>query len=110
MEKEIKEILGHILNKLNELDSKVSSLDSKVDRFESKIESRMDRLESRMDSLESKMDRLESRQDEIYLLVKAIEHNTQVHRAEIDNLDYKVSNVEGTINTIGDVITKRKAI
>lgn len=85
MEKEIKEMLGLILNKLNELDSKV------------------DRLESRMDNLES-------RQDEIYLVVKAIEHNNQVHRAEIDNLKYTVSNVEGTINTIGDVIIKRKAI
>ncbi|WP_291299705.1 hypothetical protein [Desulfosporosinus sp. BICA1-9] len=58
MEKEIKEMLGLILNKLVGLES---------------------RMESRMDSLES-------RQDEIYLVVKAIEHNNQVHRAEIDNL------------------------
>jgi len=96
VDKEIKEMLGFILDKLNELDSKVDSL-------ESKMELRMDRLESRMDSLES-------RQDEIYLVVKAIEHNNQVHRAEIDNLKYTVSNVEGTLNTIGDVITKRKVI
>ena len=92
MEKEIKEMLGLILNKLDN------------------IESRMDRLELRIDKLESRMDNLESRQDEIYIVVKAIEHDNQVHRAKIDNLKYTVTNVEGTINNIGDVITKRKAI
>lgn len=85
MEKEIKEMLGLILNKL-------------------------DRLESRMDSLESRMDRLESRQDEIFLVVKAIEHNNQVHGAEIDNLKFKVSHMEATINAVGNVITSRKAM
>ena len=85
MEKELKEMLGLILNK-------------------------MDGLESRMDRLESGMDRLESRQDEIYLVVKAIEHNNRVHGAEIDNLKFKVSHMEGTINAVGDVITTRKAI
>ena len=78
MEKELKEMLGLILNKL--------------------------------DGLESRMDRLESRQDEIYLVVKAIEHSNQVHGAEIDNLKFKVSHMEGTINAVGDVITTRKAI
>lgn len=71
MEKEIKEMLGLILNKL---------------------------------------DGLESRQDEIYLVVKAIEHNNLVHGAEIDNLKFKVNYFEGTLNAMGDVITSRKAI
>ena len=85
VEKEIKDMLGLILNKI-------------------------DGLESRFDSLESRFDRLESRQDEIYLIVTAIEHNNQVHRAEINNLQYKVDYIEGTINAIGEVITTRKAI
>ncbi|WP_298199644.1 M domain protein [Desulfosporosinus sp.] len=113
MENEIKGMLGLILNKLDGLESKVDSLDSKVDNLElrmGKLELRMDNLELRMDNLELKMGNLESRQDEIYLVVKAIEHNNQVHRAEIDNLKHTVGNVEGTINTIGDVIAKRKAM
>ena len=92
MEKEIKEMLGLILNKLDG------------------IESRLDRIESRMDRLESRMDRFESRQDEIYLIVKAIDHNNQVHGAEIDNLKFKVNHMDGTINAVGNVITTRKAI
>ena len=85
VEKEIKEMLGLILNKI-------------------------DGLESRFNGLESRLNRLESRQDEIYLIVKAIEHNNQVHGAEIDNLKFKVHYIEGTFNAIGDVITTRKAI
>ena len=85
MEKEIKEMLGLILNKL-------------------------DGIESRLDRIESRMDRLESRQDEIYLIVKAIDHNNQVHGAEIDNLKFKVNHMDGTINAVGNVITTRKAI
>ncbi|MCO1603179.1 M domain protein [Desulfosporosinus nitroreducens] len=111
MEIEIKEMFRLILNKLNGLESKMDKLESKMelrmDNLESKMELRMDNLESKM---ELRMDNLESRQDEIYMVVKAIEHNNQVHRAELDNLKYTVTNVEGTINTIGDVITKRKAI
>ena len=96
MENELKEMLGLILNKLDGLESRIDSLES--------------RMESRMDRLESRMDRLESRQDEIYLVVKAIEHSYQVHGAEIDNLKFKVSHMEGTINAVGDVITTRKAV
>ena len=92
MENELKDMLGLILNKLDRLESKMVG------------------LESRMVGLESRMDKLESRQGEIYLVVTAIEHNNQVHRAEINNLQYKVDYVEGTINAIGEVITTRKAI
>lgn len=92
MEKEIKEMLVLILTKLDGL------------------ETRIGRLESRMDKLESRMDRLESRQDEIFIVVKAIEHNNLVHGAEIDNLKFKASHIEGTINAVGNVITTRKAI
>ena len=58
----------------------------------------------------NKLAGLESRQDEIYIVVKAIEHNNVVHGAEIDNLKFKVSHTEGTINAVGNVITTRKAI
>jgi len=103
VEKESQRTLELILKKLNELDSKVDNLDFKVDNLDTRVNS----LESKMDL---RMDSLELRQNEIYLVVKAIEHNSQVHRAEVDNLKYTISNLEGTINTIGDVITKRKAI
>jgi len=111
--KEIKEMLGLIINKLDGLESRMDRLESRMDSIElrmDRLESRMDSLELRMDNIESQMDRLESRQAEIYLAVKAIEHNNLVHGAEIDNIKFKVNYFEGTLNAVGDVITSRKAI
>src|SRR5680860_555907 len=120
MEKEIKEMLGLILNKIDGLESRFDRLESRFDGLESRfdrlesrfdgLESRFDGLESRFDGLESRFDGLESRFDEIYLVVKAIEHNNLVHGAEIDNLKFKVSHTEGTINAVGNAIISRKAI
>lgn len=98
MDKEFKEMFGLILNKLD-------GLETRLDR----VETRLDRVESRLDRVESRLDGLESRQDEIYSIVKAIEHNSLVHRVDIDNLKIKASHFEGMISAIGNVITSRKA-
>ena len=92
MDNEIKEMFGVILNKLNG------------------IESRIDRIELRMDKFELRMNKLDSRQDEIFLVVKAIEHNNTVHGAEIDTIKFKVHHLDGTFNAMGEVITSRKAV
>ncbi|HEY8875678.1 MAG TPA: M domain protein [Desulfosporosinus sp.] len=85
MDNEIKEMFGVILNKLNG-------------------------IELRMDKFELRMNKLDSRQDEIFLVVKATEHNNTVHGAEIDNIKFKVHHLDGTFNAIGEVITSRKAV
>lgn len=92
MDHEIKEMFGVILSKLNG------------------IESRIDRIELRMDKFELRMSKLDSRQDEIFLIVKAIEHNNTGHGAEIDNIKFKVHHLDGTFNAMGEVITSRKAV
>ena len=99
MDNEIKEMFGVILNKLN-------GIESRIDR----IELRMDRFELRMDKFELRMNKLDSRQDEIFLVVKAIEHNNTVHGAEIDNIKFKVHHLDGTFNAMGELITSRKAV
>ncbi len=78
--------------------------------MEKELKDMLGRILTKLDGLESKMDGFELRQDEIFLVVKAIEHNNLVHGAEIDNLKFKVSHIEGTINAVGNVITTRKAI
>ncbi|MHB8073325.1 M domain protein [Desulfosporosinus fructosivorans] len=78
--------------------------------MEKEIKEMFGLLLKRFDGIETRLDRLESRQDEIFLVVKAIEHNNLVHGAEIDNLKFKTSHIEGTINAVGNVITTRKAI
>lgn len=78
--------------------------------MEKEIKEMLGLILNKIGGIESRLDRLESRQDEIYLVVKAIEHNNEVHGAEINNLQYTVHYIEGTFNGIGDVIITRKAI
>jgi len=78
--------------------------------MENEIKEMLGLILNKIGGIESRLDGLESRQDEIYLIVKAIEHNNEVHRAEINSLQYRVHYIEGTFNAIGDVIATRKAI
>src|SRR5665648_1037363 len=120
MEKDLKDMFELILNKLDGINSRLDGIDTRMDRFElrmdrleskmEKIELRMEKIELRMEKIESRMDKVESRQDEIYLVAKAIEHNNLVHGAEVDNIKFKVSSIEGTVNAVGNVFITRKAI
>ncbi|MBK5242248.1 hypothetical protein [Clostridium sp.] len=43
---------------------------------------------------------------EIFSVVNAIEHSNTTHKAEIDNITYKIVHTEGTINKIGNVMNE----
>jgi len=60
--------------------------------------------------MEERQKNMETRQDEIFSVVKAIEHSNTTHKAEIDNITYKVAHTEGTINKIGNVIIENRSI
>jgi len=60
--------------------------------------------------LMNKLENMGIRQDEIFSVVKAIEFSNTEHKAEIDNIIYKVAHTEGTLNKIGSVITDSKVI
>lgn len=64
----------------------------------------------KLENVEESQKNMEKRLDEIFSVAKAIEHSNTTHRAEIDNLTYKIAHTEGTVNKMGDVIIERKAI
>ena len=66
-------------------------------------------MEKRQESMEKRLESMEKRQDEIFEVVKAIEHSNSIHKAEMDNLTYKVAYVEGTVDGVGEFIQERKA-
>lgn len=68
------------------------------------LESRFDGLESKFDGLESRFGGLESQIQENTQILKALEHNSQVHKAEIDKLNHKVTEVQDTIKNISNKI------
>ncbi len=82
MDKEIKQMFELIINKLETMETKISTMETRIGIMEAK-------------------------QNEIFEVVKAIEHSNNTRKAEIDNLNYKVAHVEGTISAIGELIQKR---
>ena len=53
---------------------------------------------------------MDSETKEMFSLVKSIEHSNTTHKEELDNIIYKMAHTEGTINKIGDVIEKSRAV
>ena len=67
-------------------------------------------LMNKLDTISEKQNNMEIRQEEIYSVVKAIEHSNNTHKAEIDNITYKVAHKDGIINKIGNVIAESRAV
>ncbi|MBU3109452.1 M domain protein [Clostridium gasigenes] len=65
---------------------------------------------NKLDNIEEGQKNMEIRQNEIFSVVKAIEHSNTTHKAEIDNIIYKVAHTEGTINKIGNIINESRAV
>ena len=80
MDNEIKQMFDVMLNKLNN------------------IEQKQNNMEQGQKAMQTSVNTIDQRQDEIFTIVKAIEHSNTTHKAEIDNLTYKVAHTEGTIN------------
>jgi hypothetical protein len=67
-------------------------------------------LMGKLDTISESQKNMQIRQDEIFSVVKAIEHSNTTHKAEIDNIIYKVAHTEGTINKIGNVISESRVV
>lgn len=67
-------------------------------------------LMGKLDTISESQKNMEIRQDAIFSIVKAIEPSNTTHKAEIDNITYKVAHTEGTINNIGNVINESRAV
>lgn len=79
MDNEILDLLKTLNNKLDRLDDKVKTIDNKLD-----------------DQVKTINDKL----DEHTLILRALEHSSEVHKAEMDNLSHAVARVEGEVKGI----------
>ena len=106
MDNETRKMFELILDKLDNMDLRLNSMDLRLNSMDSRLNS----MDSQLNTIYSRLNNMESRQDEIYQVVKAIEHASQVHRAEIDNVKVRTDYLEGTLNDIGKVINSRRAV
>jgi len=80
----IKDELKPINQKLNTIDDKVAVTDSKIVSMNSNIK-----------NMDSNINSIESQQKENTQILKALEHASQVHKAELDNLNIQVAKLSG---------------
>lgn len=103
MDKATKNMFELILGKLDGIGTRLDSIEKRLDS----VENRLDSVENRLDALETGFKNIEKRQEEMYIIMKSIEHNNEIHKAEIDNIKVRTGYLEGTINNIGEVINTR---
>ncbi|PRR83070.1 hypothetical protein [Clostridium vincentii] len=99
MDKEILELLKHINNKIDTLDTRFDTL-----------ESRFDTLESRFDNLEIRFDTLDIKVDENSRILRALEHLAEVNKAEQDNFSNNMAYLTGDIKGLRRDVTTMEVI
>jgi len=85
-------------------------MDNETKKMFEMLMKKLDTIEETQKGMNVSQKNMEIRQDEIFSVVKAIEHSNTTHKAEIDNITYKIAHTEGTINKIGDVITESRTV
>jgi len=60
--------------------------------------------------LENKIDKIEIRQDETYQVVKALEHSTEVSKAEHDKITNDMAHIKGDVEAIRKDLTNVEII
>lgn len=79
------------------------------DMMDNEIKQVLDLILNKLSNLEKRQESMEKRQDEIFNVVKAIEHSNNTGKADLDNLTHKVAHIEGTIDTAGKILQRKRA-
>lgn len=113
MDNETKEMFQLLLSKFDGMDKRFEGIEKRLDGMDKRLDGmdkRFDGIDKRLDGMEKRLESVEKRQDEIYMVVKSIEHSNEVHKAEIDNMTYKIAHTEGTLVKIANVIMENRMI
>ncbi|WP_051004417.1 hypothetical protein [Caloramator australicus] len=96
MEEKVLKLLENLTEGVNGLREDLRETNRKLDR----LEERMDKLESRMDKLESEVGLIKEQVKENTEILRAVEHASEVHKAEIDKLTYDVAEMAADVKAI----------
>ncbi|OAA90912.1 hypothetical protein [Clostridium ljungdahlii] len=77
-----------------------------VEKLLQQILDSQNKTNERLNKLESKFDALESQTSESTQILKALEHSSEVHKVEIDNLTHTVAEISGDVKSIKSAVTK----
>ena len=95
--------------RFDNLEGRFDNLEGRFDNLEGRfdnLEGRFDNLESDVSSLKSDMSSVKSQVQENTRILKALEHKSDVHKAEIDRLNYTVAELCGNFVELKDDVAK----
>lgn len=70
------------------------------------LSNKIDSMDNKFNSMQSQINGLQSQTSENTQILKALEHNSKVHKAEIDNLTHAVAELSGDVKSIKAAVTK----
>ena len=74
------------------------------------MDARLDSMDARLDSMDARVEHLEIRQDESYKMMRALEENIKITRAEQDKMMYIVADIQGKVNTISHKVEEHEKV
>jgi chromosome segregation ATPase len=86
--------LNGIDSRFDEVDARFNGIDSRLDG----VDARLGGIDSRLDGVDARLDGIDSRLDEHYQLLRALEHASEVHKADMDNLTHQVARLSQEMN------------
>lgn len=110
--------LNDVMDKLNKIESEmgliskdveetkdtVGNLDSKVNKLDTKV----NKLDTKVDKLDTKLNTIENQQKENTRIIKAIEHRSDVHKAEMDQITNNIAQIQGEVKGLREFKEKVK--
>lgn len=70
------------------------------------MEKILNQILSELKNVNNRLDNLETQTSENTQILKALEHNSQVHKAEVDNINYKLAEISGDVKSIKSATVK----
>jgi len=91
----LKETLKKILDKLDNMDNRLGQVETKTNKIDN-IETKVSNIQKDISSIEH----IKGQQEENSKILRALEHKTDVHKAEMDNLIHNVAELQGGMEDI----------
>ncbi|MCX7695233.1 MAG: hypothetical protein N2Z71_05955 [Caloramator sp.] len=105
----IREELQPVREDISNLNQRMDKLELRMDNLEGrieKIEKRIDNIESEVAALKVDVKYIKAQVDENTQILRALEHQTKVNKAENDRLVYENAKIEAGLNAIKPDVIK----
>jgi len=96
--------------KIDERFAKIDEQFVKIDERFAKVDERFVKVFEFLKKIDCRLDNLQSRQDEIYEIVRGLEENAGITRAELDKLNYNFAEVDGRLDKLSIIAEDHSSV